>query len=147
MNREDPSKRHTGPINTRLNVRCFEIGPVERESGNRQLVTPMTIARFPMKLTSAREPSLMELNKITKSTLRNTCYNKFELGDRFRAFVPKVGSCVKIEGDMGYGHEMATVLQVNRSTVKVALVEPGSCSSTDFSVDFFSITGGICNSR
>jgi len=88
----------------------------------------------------------MELKKITKSTLRNTCYNKFELGDRTRAFVPKVGSRVKIEGDMGYGHEMATVLQMNRSTLKVALVEPGSCSSTDCSVDFFSITSAICNS-
>jgi len=110
---EDPSKSHTGPIGTRRKGMCVEIGPVERKSDKRQLVTPKAILRFPMKLASSCEPSSMELNKITKNTLRNTCYNKFELGDRTRAIVPKVGSCVKIEGDMGYCHEMATVLQVN----------------------------------
>jgi len=115
MDCQDPSNSHTGPINT--------------ASGQ--------------KVTCALD--WMELKTFLTITRHNTIYNQCRLGIRTPAFVPKVGSLVNVQGRVwsstGYNREMATVLQVNRSTVKVSLVlpRPGPQKSNEFYVDFYSI--------
>jgi len=148
MSCEDPSEIHTGPVYPRVKNTCCEPRPVECGSDKKQQITSKSILRFPMRLTSACAPISVELETFMKITQQNTCYNKFKLGDRTGAFFPQVGSRVKIQGRVwscgGYDHEMATVIQVNRSTVKVTLGNPESWRKGGFSVDFYSIGSPIC---